>query len=64
MRAGRASGVKCHPTQKEVKTVRFPRRFREERRQLNNAADDVRKARELQRAYASELYRNPSLPLR
>lgn len=43
--------------------MRIPRRFREERPNAN-AADDVRKQRELQRAYSYELYRNPSLPLR
>lgn len=52
-----------HPTRKEVTTVRFPRRFREERAHAH-AADDSRKLRELQRAYSYELYRNPSLPLR
>ena len=43
--------------------MRFPRRFREERSNID-AADDARKQRELQRAYSYELYRNPSLPLR
>jgi hypothetical protein len=43
--------------------VRFPRRFREERAHVSSA-DDLRKSRELQRAYSYELYRNPSLPLR
>jgi hypothetical protein len=44
--------------------VRNPRRIRVERRRNHHAADDARKARELQRAYAQELRHVPPLPLR